>query len=136
MAADSSFDVVSKFDAQEVENAINMAAKEVNQRFDFKGTDSSIRKSGEAAFIDFGLSRHEMLPDLLAEEFHLPMGTGPYISPEQIVRNRSDPRSDIFSLGVLLYHLLTKQRPFGFPRNNRGLRKRAGRLEGLQIRDE
>lgn len=47
MAADSSFDVVSKFDAQEVENAINMAAKEVNQRFDFKGTDSSIRKSGE-----------------------------------------------------------------------------------------
>ncbi len=47
MASDSSFDVVSKFDAQEVENAINMAAKEVGQRFDFKGTDSSIRKSGE-----------------------------------------------------------------------------------------
>ena len=47
MASDSSFDVVSKFDAQEVENAINMAAKEVSQRFDFKGTDASIRKSGE-----------------------------------------------------------------------------------------
>ena len=47
MASDSSFDVVSKFDAQEVENAINMAAKEVGQRFDFKGTDSSIRKSGD-----------------------------------------------------------------------------------------
>ena len=47
MASDSSFDVVSKFDAQEVENAINMAAKEVGQRFDFKGTGSSIRKSGE-----------------------------------------------------------------------------------------
>ncbi|MFT3875653.1 MAG: YajQ family cyclic di-GMP-binding protein [Propioniciclava sp.] len=48
MASDSSFDVVSTFDAQEVENALNMAAKEVNQRFDFKGTESSIRKSGEA----------------------------------------------------------------------------------------
>ncbi|MBK8461673.1 MAG: YajQ family cyclic di-GMP-binding protein [Nigerium sp.] len=48
MASDSSFDVVSTFDAQEVENALNMAAKEVSQRFDFKGTDSSIRKSGEA----------------------------------------------------------------------------------------
>lgn len=48
MASDSSFDVVSTFDAQEVENALNMAAKEVNQRFDFKGTDSSIRKSGDA----------------------------------------------------------------------------------------
>ena len=52
MASDSSFDVVSKYDAQEVENAINMAAKEVGQRFDFKGTDSSIRKSGELIEIE------------------------------------------------------------------------------------
>lgn len=48
MAADSSFDVVSKFDRQEVDNALNQAAKEVGQRFDFKGTDASIRWSGEA----------------------------------------------------------------------------------------
>lgn len=47
MAGDSSFDVVSKFDRQEVDNALNMAAKEVGQRFDFKGTDASIRWSGE-----------------------------------------------------------------------------------------
>ena len=47
MAADSSFDVVSKVDQMEVDNALNMAAKEVNQRFDFKGTEASIRKSGE-----------------------------------------------------------------------------------------
>jgi len=46
MAADSSFDVVSKVDRQEVDNALNQAAKEVSQRFDFKGTDSSIRWSG------------------------------------------------------------------------------------------
>ncbi|MFP5416986.1 MAG: YajQ family cyclic di-GMP-binding protein [Actinomycetes bacterium] len=48
MASDSSFDVVSKYDNQEVENAVNMAAKEVGQRFDFKGTDASVRRSGEA----------------------------------------------------------------------------------------
>lgn len=48
MAADSSFDVVSKVDHQEVDNALNQAAKEVRQRFDFKGTDASIRWSGEA----------------------------------------------------------------------------------------
>ena len=42
------------------------------------------RESGEAVLIDFGLSRHDRLPDLLAEEFRLPMGTGPYISPEQV----------------------------------------------------
>ncbi|WP_040158160.1 YajQ family cyclic di-GMP-binding protein [Nigerium massiliense] len=47
MAADNSFDVVSKVDHQEVDNALNMAAKEVRQRFDFKGTDASIRWSGE-----------------------------------------------------------------------------------------
>ncbi len=47
MASDSSFDIVSKFDKQEVDNALNMAAKEVHQRFDFKGTDASIRWSGE-----------------------------------------------------------------------------------------
>ena len=45
--ADSSFDVVSKVDRQEVDNAINQAAKEVGQRFDFKNTGASIAWSGE-----------------------------------------------------------------------------------------
>jgi cyclic-di-GMP-binding protein len=48
MAGESSFDIVSKVDHQEVDNALNMAAKEVRNRFDFKGTDSSIKWSGEA----------------------------------------------------------------------------------------
>ncbi|HOA89503.1 YajQ family cyclic di-GMP-binding protein [Propioniciclava tarda] len=48
MAGDSSFDVVSKVDQMEVDNALNMAAKEVGQRYDFKGTGASIKKSGEA----------------------------------------------------------------------------------------
>ncbi len=47
MASESSFDVVSKVDRQEVDNALNQAAKEVRQRFDFKNTDASIRWSGE-----------------------------------------------------------------------------------------
>jgi uncharacterized protein YajQ (UPF0234 family) len=48
VAAESSFDIVSKVDRQEVDNALNQAAKEVRQRFDFKNTDASIRWSGEA----------------------------------------------------------------------------------------
>ena len=48
MAADSSFDVVSKVDRQEVDNALNQAAKEVSQRFDFKNTDAKIAWSGES----------------------------------------------------------------------------------------
>lgn len=47
MAADSSFDVVSKVDRQEVDNALNQAAKEISQRYDFKGVGASISWSGE-----------------------------------------------------------------------------------------
>ncbi len=49
--ADSSFDVVSKVDHQEVDNALNQAAKEISQRYDFKGVDASIAWSGEAVEI-------------------------------------------------------------------------------------
>ena len=80
--------------------------------------------SGEAVLVDFGLSRHDHLPDLLGEEFVLPMGTGPYMSPEQVQFVRNDPRSDLFALGVMLYHLVTGQRPFGAPTSVRGLRQR------------
>ncbi|MCW2497379.1 YajQ family cyclic di-GMP-binding protein [Jatrophihabitans sp.] len=45
--ADPSFDVVSKIDRQEVDNALNQAAKEVGQRFDFRGVNASIEWSGE-----------------------------------------------------------------------------------------
>ncbi|NGN68939.1 YajQ family cyclic di-GMP-binding protein [Streptomyces sp. A7024] len=45
--ADSSFDIVSKVERQEVDNALNQAAKEISQRYDFKGVDASIRWSGE-----------------------------------------------------------------------------------------
>jgi cyclic-di-GMP-binding protein len=44
---DPSFDVVSKFDRQEVDNAVNQAAKEVGQRFDFRGTNAQVSWSGE-----------------------------------------------------------------------------------------
>ena len=47
--ADPSFDVVSKVDRQEVDNALNQAAKELSQRFDFRGTGTSIAWAGEEA---------------------------------------------------------------------------------------
>ena len=45
--ADSSFDIVSKVDRQEADNALNQASKEVEQRYDFKGTGAEIAWSGE-----------------------------------------------------------------------------------------
>ena len=74
--------------------------------------------------LDFGLSQHAQLPDLLAEQFRVPMGSGPYIAPEQVLGVRSDPRSDLFALGVTLYHLGTGERPFGAPTSTPGFRRR------------
>ncbi|GLY13236.1 YajQ family cyclic di-GMP-binding protein [Kineosporia rhizophila] len=51
MASDSSFDVVSKVDRQEVDNALNQAEKEIAQRYDFKGVGASIEWSGEKTVV-------------------------------------------------------------------------------------
>ncbi|WP_370616279.1 YajQ family cyclic di-GMP-binding protein [Mumia sp. Pv 4-285] len=51
MAADSSFDIVSKLDHAEIDNAINQAAREISTRYDFKNTGASIEKSGSTAVV-------------------------------------------------------------------------------------
>ena len=79
---------------------------------------------GAIALIDFGLSHHAHLPDLLDEQFRVPIGTAPYIAPEQVLGVRDEPRSDLFALGVTLYHLATGERPFGNPGSPAGLRRR------------
>jgi serine/threonine protein kinase len=65
---------------------------------DIKPSSIMFRPSGEAVLIDFGLSHHNQLPDLLQEEFRLPYGTAPYMAPERLLGVRDDPRSDLFSL--------------------------------------
>jgi nucleotide-binding universal stress UspA family protein len=107
-----------------VANALHDLHRQHVIHLDIKPSNIMFRESGEAILIDYGLSRHDKLPDLLAEEFRLPMGTGPYISPEQVLHIRNDPRSDLFALGVLLYHLVTGERPLGFPTTISGLRRR------------
>jgi nucleotide-binding universal stress UspA family protein len=82
---------------------------------DVKPSNIMLRPDGEAVLIDFGFSRHLRLPDILAEEFPGPIGTGAYIAPEQLIGTRSDPRSDIFALGAILYFFVTGALPFGEP---------------------
>ncbi|MGX9430366.1 MULTISPECIES: serine/threonine protein kinase [Bradyrhizobium] len=94
---------------------------------DIKPSSIMFRESGEAVLIDFGLSHHEHLPDLLQEEFRLPYGTAPYMAPERLLGVRDDPRSDLFSLGVLLYFFTTGVRPFGESETLRGMRRRLWR---------
>jgi serine/threonine protein kinase len=63
----------------------------------------------------------------MQEEFRLPFGTAPYMSPEQLRGIRNDPRSDLFALGVLLYFFSTGMRPFGESETLRGMRRRLWR---------
>src|SRR6266480_4448454 len=94
---------------------------------DIKPSSIMFRPTGEAVLIDFGLSHHNQLPDLLQEEFRLPYGTAPYMAPERLLGARDDPRSDLFSLGVLLYFFTTGVRPFGESETLRGMRRRLWR---------
>ena len=79
---------------------------------------------GQAVLIDYGLSHHLQLPDLMAEEFRVPYGTAPYMAPEQVFGIRSEPRSDLFALGVLMYFFATGAQPFGDPQTLKGLKRR------------
>lgn len=91
---------------------------------DIKPDNILIDDTGKLTLIDFGLSHHSRFPDLLAEEMRKGIGSAPYISPEQVVGIREDYRSDIFSIGVIMYELLTGELPFGNPQSMNGLRKR------------
>jgi nucleotide-binding universal stress UspA family protein len=94
---------------------------------DIKPSSIMFRESGEVVLIDYGLSHHNQLPDLLQEEFRVPFGTAPYMAPERLLGVRNDPRSDLFSLGVLLYFFTTGVRPFGETETLRGMRRRLWR---------
>jgi serine/threonine protein kinase len=94
---------------------------------DVKPSNVMFRVTGEAVLIDFGLSHHDQLPDLMEEEFRLPYGTAPYIAPEQVLGARNDKRSDLFALGVLMYFFATGVRPFGDPQSLRGYKRRLWR---------
>ncbi|HML07093.1 MAG TPA: bifunctional serine/threonine-protein kinase/universal stress protein [Xanthobacteraceae bacterium] len=94
---------------------------------DVKPSNIMFRRSGEVVLIDFGLSHHDQLPDLMQEEFRLPVGTAPYMSPEQLLGIRNDPRSDLFALGALLYFFTTGVRPFGQRETLPAMRRRLWR---------
>jgi cyclic-di-GMP-binding protein len=65
MAKESSFDVVSQIDLQEVRNAVDQAAREITQRFDFKNTGSSVElvSSGDASSINVKSNTEQKVKD-------------------------------------------------------------------------
>lgn len=67
---------------------------------------------GDVRLIDFGLANHLDLADLIYESFREPKGTPAYIAPEQFIGVRDEPRSDLFSVGVMLFELATGKLPY------------------------
>ena len=108
--------------------AMARAAHSLHQQnvchLDLKPPNVLIRPEGAAVLLDFGLSCHAQFPDLLAEELRQAVGSPVWISPEQVVGVRGDPRSDVFAIGVMLYELATGELPFGAPTTVAGMRQR------------
>lgn len=107
-----------------VATALHALHEQEAVHLDLKPSNVLLRPTGQAVLIDLGLAAHAHYPDLLAEELRRPIGSAPFISPEQVLGIRGDPRSDVFALGVILYELATGQLPFGAPTSPAGLRKR------------
>ncbi|HWO09901.1 MAG TPA: serine/threonine-protein kinase, partial [Polyangiaceae bacterium] len=82
---------------------------------DLKPANVIVRGDATAVLIDFGFAHREGHADLIAEETRFALGSAPYVSPEQLLGSRRDPRSDLFALGVVLYELATGELPFGEP---------------------
>jgi serine/threonine-protein kinase len=77
---------------------------------DIKPDNIQILSNGQIKITDFGIARLTFQPNLTVDG--QVFGTPSYMSPEQVVGREIDARSDIFSVGVMLYEMLTGQKPF------------------------
>ena len=82
---------------------------------DLKPENIMVGEGDSTKLIDFGIAASEGMRRLTFSKFSNAMGTPDYISPEQIKRRRSDGRSDLYALGVILFEMLTGQTPFNGP---------------------
>ena len=85
---------------------------------DIKSSNIMLTSSGQVKILDFGLAKFQHTetsgdqPTQVKTEANAVVGTVPYMSPEQALGKAIDHRSDIFSLGVVLYQLVTGRLPF------------------------
>jgi eukaryotic-like serine/threonine-protein kinase len=95
----------------EIAAALSVAHRNEMVHRDVKPGNVLIDRNGQVKVTDFGIARAVNTTENLTQPGSV-MGTATYFSPEQAQGQRIDPRSDVYSLGVVLYELVTGAPPF------------------------
>ncbi len=97
---------------RQIASALAKAAEYGIVHRDIKPENIMLARTGEVKVADFGLARFADSSGVDLTQVGVTMGTPLYMSPEQIEGRRLDPRTDIYSLGVTSYHILTGRPPY------------------------
>ena len=97
---------------KQVAGALQAAADAGIVHRDIKPENILLTKKGLAKVVDFGLAQLTQGGDLRLTQAGMTMGTPLYMSPEQVQGHKVDHRSDLYSLGVTFFHLLSGRPPF------------------------